>query len=110
MSAGELDRRVTFLRRPTLESDSGDDRGKLEELFSVSAGYTPLSSARRADYGVAEDVVTGWLKVRESRQINRLSIADRVVFNNDRANDFEIMSIPVRNRSGYRLLRIARQM
>ncbi len=110
MSAGELDNRVTFRRRPTTESDAGNDRGKLEDLFSVWAGFSPLSSARRAEYGVAEDVVTGWLKVRESRQIAGLSIADRVVFNNNPDDDFEIMSIPVKNRSGYRLLRIARQM
>jgi head-tail adaptor len=110
VSAGELDNRVTFLKRPTIESDAGDDRGKFEDLFSVWAGYAPLSSARRAEYGIAEDVVTGWLKVRESKQINRLSIADRVVFKNNPADNFEIMSIPVKNRSGYRLLRISRQM
>lgn len=110
MSAGELDRRVTVRRRPPIEAEAGNDRGEFEPAFSVWAGYTPMSATRRAEYGYAEDVVSGWLKLRESRDVETLTIADRVGFNAEPDNDFAIDSVAVKDRSGYRLLRISRKM
>lgn len=67
-----------------------------------------MSAARRADYGYAEDVISGWLKVRESRQVATLTVADRVSLAD--GEDFSIDSVPLNDRSGYRLLRISRKL
>lgn len=109
MSAGELDRRVTFLRLDRAEPADGNPRGRMAPAFSVWAGFTPMSSSKRADYGYAEDIASGWLKLRDSSQVDSLTIADRVVFA-DPLDEFAIDSVSVRDRSGWRLLRISRQM
>ncbi|MGL3208692.1 phage head completion protein [Bradyrhizobium sp. BR 1433] len=111
MSSGELDRRVTFWRRPVTESVAGDDRGSLEGVLRVWAKFSPLSAETRRTYGYAEDAVTGWLKVRESKNVDQLTLADRVSFDLDpEGNDFEIDSVGIKDRGGYRLLRISRKM
>lgn len=110
MTSGELDRRVTFLRRPLIEADAaGEERGKFKPEFEVWAAFTPMSSQRRADYGYAEDVLSGWLKIRESLKVATLTISDRVVLKGD-GDEFAIDSVPVNDRSGYRLLRVSRKL
>lgn len=110
MTAGELDRRVTFRRRPPIEAEGGNERGEFEPVFTLWAGFTPMSAQRRSEYGYAEDVISGWLKLRESRDVATLTVADRIAFTAEPDNDFAIDSVAVKDRSGYRLLRVSRQM
>lgn len=115
MTSGELDRRATFLRRPEQPSDAGNERGGYAPLVTVWAGYSPMSATRREEYGYAEDVLSAWLKIRESSQIESLTIADRVRIGaqlpgGDTRNEYAVDSVPLPDRSGYRLLRISRKM
>lgn len=110
MASGELDRRVAFLQRPPIDADAGNERGDFEPLCEMWAGFTPMAAQSRESFGIAEDATTGWLKIRECSAISTLTNADRVVFCADPLNEFAIDEVPVKNRSGYRLLRISRKM
>ncbi len=114
MTAGELDRRVTFLRRSTIAADGGNERGDYVELVRVWAGYTPMRTATRESFGYVEDVLSAWLKIRESSQIESLTNADRVRLGRriepDEDDSWSIDSVPIDDGSGYRLLRISRKM
>lgn len=114
MSSGELDRRVTFLRRPAIAANGGNERGDYADLVTVWAGYTPMRTATRESFGYAEDVLTAWLKIRESSQIDSLTIADRVRMGGrseaDADDTWSIDSVAIHDGSGYRLLRISRKL
>jgi head-tail adaptor len=91
------------------EAADGNPRGQYAPAFTVWAGFRPMSSQKRSDYGYVEDIASGWLKLRESSQVGTITIADRVAFA-DPLDEFAIDAVPVKDRSGYRLLRISRKM
>lgn len=98
------------MRRSVKDADGGNERGEFGPLCTVAAGFSHMSAQARVDYGIREDMASGWLKIRESSQIETLTVADRVAFTAEPLNDFAIDAVPVKDRSGYRLLRISRKM
>lgn len=100
MRAGKLDRRVTLWHRP-------DPDGDLVELVKVWAEWRPASAARRVEAHATADGVEGQLRIRDSA-------AARAIVQTMRARwggqDFEILSTPVPDRSGYLWLKVGRQL
>jgi SPP1 family predicted phage head-tail adaptor len=107
--AGEYDRRVTFLRRPTIESRAGNDRGnEYADVFSCWAKWREMSARERSDFGLAEDVTMGELTVRETANVATVTNADRVQFKG--GSQFQVVAVSEKDRSGERKIRLERKM
>lgn len=100
MRAGKLDQRVTLWHRP-------DGNGDLVEFFKVWAEWRPLSASRRVEAHALTDGIEGQLRVRDTG-------ATRAIVQTMRARwagqDFEVLSTPVPDRSGYLWLKVGRQL
>jgi len=108
-AAGELDTRVTFLRRPPITARAGNERAdSYAPVFACWAGFQPLAAHERTAYGLPEDIETGWLTVREQPELAEVTNADRVRFLF--GDEFAVRSVPQADRTGARRLRIERKM
>jgi head-tail adaptor len=108
LGAGEFDKRVAFLRRPPIEQRAGNERGDYAEVFRCWAAWRPLSSRQRAEFGVPEDIEGGHLVVYDTANVETVTLADRVKFQN--GPELQVTHVPMRDGSGQRWLRVERKM
>lgn len=101
MDPGRLDRRVAFQQRP----GAGRTRGEFVEVFTLWANYRPENSREAAEGGRAQDVESGTLTVRDTRQSRTLTNADRCTIGG-RSFAIEGVGLPDR-RSGLLRLRVS---
>jgi head-tail adaptor len=100
MSAGKLDRRVAFLRRP-------DDGGERVTLCTLWAQWRPASASRRVEAHALTDGIEGQLCVRDTERARSIKQTDRAQFAGE---DFEVLSTPVPDRSGWLWIKVGRQL
>jgi len=80
MQAGSLDRRVTLLRRSTVEDDFNADAETWSELATVWASFKPVSDVERVQAQAVGAVATARFQIRWSTQVRDLSPKDRLLF------------------------------
>lgn len=97
MDPGRLDRRATFLRRPILRDDAGDEtgRGPYAPVFSLWASFRPESAREAAEGGRAQNVESGILTVRDSTKARTVTNGDRVTVQD---RDFNIAGVGLPDR------------
>ena len=100
MRAGDLDQRVTFRFRP-------DGTGPLTDRCVLWAEWRPVSASRRVEAHALTDGLEGQLRVRDSARARAIIQTDRAIF---QEQDFEVLSTPVRDRSGYLMIKVGRQL
>ena len=105
MQAGQLDKRVTFMRRERVPGKSAD-RGPFAELLRVACAFRPVSGRALAEAGSLTDAIEGSICVRDTARTRGLTVADRAVID---GRDMAIESVQPSDRSGWLWIKVSRR-
>ncbi len=101
-------KRVVFRRRAVLDPPvNGNARGELADWFTCWGDYRPINMYQQAEVGQQAGITAGILTVRDLGEVKNVTTADRVVI---AGQEFAIYTAQVSDRTGYREIRVQRQL